>query len=292
MTQQYCLASLAAWLSSTSISHHNLPPPSHSLGLSLYNQWQPSPWDCSTIPMLQLPAAAPSRGPESLSGVCMAMARIACIILVPFTLSQISSFTISLKCFFSVSNNCLDEGIGPLLQFPHPPRAGPVLLMLLFFPLVPTEFCMGLYILFLWSGTPVLSQLVFCMYFCVWRCISGVSMERVVLHIHLLLRHLVLLSHFSLQLLVVFFSLSRSSLNAKKIFCGVSCNYFFLVVIYLLTLFMITLPWRSFLKNVVTLTCTFYGFMVSCSPWGCKESNMTERLMLSLWLYGFRMFLF
>ena len=29
--------------------------------LSLHSQQQPSPWDCSTIPKLQLPAAAPSR---------------------------------------------------------------------------------------------------------------------------------------------------------------------------------------------------------------------------------------
>ena len=31
-------------------------------------------------------------------------------------------------------------GIGPLLQFPHPPRAGPVLLILLFTPLVPSSY--------------------------------------------------------------------------------------------------------------------------------------------------------
>ena len=48
------------------------------------------------------------------------------------------------------------------------------------------------YILFHWSGTPVHSQLVFCMHFCVWRCILDVSAERDVLHVHLLLCHLVL----------------------------------------------------------------------------------------------------
>ena len=31
-------------------------------------------------------------------------------------------------------------GIGPLLQFPHPLRAGPVLLTLLFSPLVPSSY--------------------------------------------------------------------------------------------------------------------------------------------------------
>ena len=74
-----------------------------------------------------------------------------------------------LKCVSSDSDNCPDVGIGPLLQFPHLPRAGPVLLTLLFPPQFfhPTEFCVGLYILFLWSGTPVRSQQVFCMHSCV-----------------------------------------------------------------------------------------------------------------------------
>ena len=92
-----------------------------------------------------------------------------CLILIPFRLPQISCFIFSLKCFSSDSDNCPDVGIGPLLQFPYPLRAGPILLILLF-PLQflhPTEFCMVLYILFHWSGTPVCSQLVFCMYFCV-----------------------------------------------------------------------------------------------------------------------------
>ena len=48
------------------------------------------------------------------------------------------------------------------------------------------------YILSHWSGPPFCSQLVFCMHFCVWRCIPDVFVERDVLHIHLLLRHLVL----------------------------------------------------------------------------------------------------
>ena len=58
--------------------HRHFPPqspPSHRLSSSLCSQQQPSPWDCSTIPKLQLPAAAPSRGPVLLSGICMAVAR-------------------------------------------------------------------------------------------------------------------------------------------------------------------------------------------------------------------------
>ena len=77
---------------------------------------------------------------------------------------------------------------------PHLPRAGAVLLTLLFSPqfLCPTEFCMVLYLLFHCSSTPVCSQLVFCMHFCIWRYISDVSVERDVLYVHLLPRHLVL----------------------------------------------------------------------------------------------------
>ena len=57
-----------------------------------------------------------------------------CLILIPFRLPLISCFTLSLKCFSSDSDNCPDVGIGPLLQFPRPPRVVPVLLILLFSP--------------------------------------------------------------------------------------------------------------------------------------------------------------
>ena len=62
------------------------------------------------------------------------------MILIPFTLPQISSFALSLKCFSSDSDSCPAVGIGPLLQFPHPLRAVPVLLTLLFFCLVPSSY--------------------------------------------------------------------------------------------------------------------------------------------------------
>ena len=58
--------------------HRHFPPrspPSHPLDPSLHSQQQPSPWGCSTVPKLQLPAAAPSKGPASLSGVHRAAAR-------------------------------------------------------------------------------------------------------------------------------------------------------------------------------------------------------------------------
>ena len=64
----------------------------------------------------------------------------ACLILILFRLPQISCFTLSLKCFSAVSDNCPAVGLGPLLQFPYPQRASPVLLTLLFFPLVPSSY--------------------------------------------------------------------------------------------------------------------------------------------------------
>ena len=117
-----------------------------------------------------------------------------CLIPIPFRLPQISCLTLSLKCFSTDSDSCPDVGIGPLLQFPNLPRAGPILLTLLFFPLVLSSYqllCGSLYS-FLWSGTPGHSQLVFCMHFCVLRYILDISVERDVLHVHLLFCYLVL----------------------------------------------------------------------------------------------------
>ena len=109
----------------------------------------------------------------------------------------------------------------PLLQFPHLPRAGGKNSYSPPLPpqfLHPTEFCMILYILFLWSGTPVCSQLVFPMQFCVWRYIPDISLERIVLHIHLLLHHLVLwiLSKLCYQTGVNCIDSPSSSLYSKK----------------------------------------------------------------------------
>ena len=57
--------------------HRHFPSqsPSYPLDLSFHSWQQPSPWDCSTIPKLQLPAAVPSRGSTSLSRICMAAAK-------------------------------------------------------------------------------------------------------------------------------------------------------------------------------------------------------------------------
>ena len=110
-----------------------LSPPSHPFGSSICSQQQPSLWDCSTIPKLQLPATVPSRGP-SVPVQGMYDCGKDCLSLIPFRLPQISWFTLSLKCFFSGSDSCPSVGIGPLLQFPHLLRAGSILLTLLFSP--------------------------------------------------------------------------------------------------------------------------------------------------------------
>ena len=118
-----CLASL----------HRHFPPQSptsHPCDPSLHSQQQPSPWDCPTIPKLQLLCCA-------FQGTCirgMYGCGKDCLILIPFRLPQISCFTLSLKCFSSDSDSCPSVGIRPLLQFPHLLRAGPALLTLLFFP--------------------------------------------------------------------------------------------------------------------------------------------------------------
>ena len=135
VTQQYCLASMAARFTPTGISHHSLLPHIPSSHLFAVNI-SPHP-EIAPQSELQLPATAPS-------GVCMAAARTVwfsfhlILILIPAASDQL--FHSSCKCFSSDSDNCPDVAIKPLLQFPHRPRPGPILLTLLFFPLVPSSY--------------------------------------------------------------------------------------------------------------------------------------------------------
>ena len=117
-----------------------------------------------------------------------------CLILIPFRLPQITCFTFSLKCFSSDSHNWSDVGIRLLLQFPYQLRAGPVLLTLQFFPLVPSSYRVlrdSIYSFPLVRYFYPLSAGVLHALLCL-KCIPGVIMERDVLHVHLLLRLLVL----------------------------------------------------------------------------------------------------
>ena len=99
-------------------------------------------------------------GPSSLSGVCMAVART---VWFSFHLGcHRSAVSLSALMFLLWSDNCPHVGIRPLLQFPHLPRAGPVLLTLLFFPssfILPSFAC---FYIFFSSGQVVLSALSWC----------------------------------------------------------------------------------------------------------------------------------
>ena len=116
-------AVLPCFHDSLAFLHRHFPPqspPSHPQSASP-SQQQPSLWYCSTVPKLHLPAAAPSRG------ICVPVwGMYGCskdrLIPIPFRPSQISCFTLSLKCFSSDADNCPSVGIGLLLQFPHPPK--------------------------------------------------------------------------------------------------------------------------------------------------------------------------
>ena len=131
---------MAAQLSSTCISHHNLLPHIPSISLSTVKS-SPCP---GVVPRSLNFTSQPLRLLGNLhlclGHVCMHVSSKDCLILILFRLPQISYFTFSLKCFSSDSDNCPAVGIGLLLQFAHPLRAGPVLLTLLFFPLVPLSY--------------------------------------------------------------------------------------------------------------------------------------------------------
>ena len=112
---------------STGISHHNLLP------------HLPRSISLQSIAALTstLPKLPPS--PCTFQGTLVPVPGMYdcgkdCLILIPFRLPPISCFILSLKCFSSDSDKCLDVGIGPLLQFPRPPGVVPVLPILLFFP--------------------------------------------------------------------------------------------------------------------------------------------------------------
>ena len=119
------------------MSHHNLRPHIPSIHLSAVNS-----------------SPHPGIAPQSLKSssqllllwgeTVTAQGIYGCVkdylILIPFRLPQTSCFTLSLECFSSDSDNCPAVRIRLLLHFPHLPRTGPVLLTLLFFPLVPPSY--------------------------------------------------------------------------------------------------------------------------------------------------------
>ena len=128
---------MASWLSSTGISHHNLLPHIPSISLSTANS--------SPHPGI---AQQPLNSSSQLLGLSETSIPVQymygwgqdCLILIPFRLPQIRCFTLSLKCFSSDPDNCPDVETEPLLQFPHPPRAGPILPHSHLSPLVPLSY--------------------------------------------------------------------------------------------------------------------------------------------------------
>ena len=240
--------------------HRHFPPqspPSHPLCQSLRSQQQPSPWDCPTIPKLELLAAALSRGSIpgniypwfsekinkidkplvrrtrwrsrwmgylSLSGVFMAAARTVW-------------FSFHLGCHRSaVSHSALN--VSPLTQTiapmwdqtfasvppPTEGRSSPANTP----GLPPSSFILlsfaWVYIFF--SSADRYSQLVFCMHFCVWRCIPDVAMERDVLHVHLLLCRLVLLTK-CLSILFIF-SENQLLISLASFCCCCFLDFYFI----------------------------------------------------------------
>ena len=137
MTQQYHLASMAARFSSTGISHHSLIPHILSIHLSTAN----SSLRPGIVPKSLNSSSQPLHLPGDL-GPCLGYVWLwqGLSDSQSIRLSQISYFTLSLKCFSSDSDHCPDVGIRPLFQFPQLLRAVLVLLTLLFFTLVPLPY--------------------------------------------------------------------------------------------------------------------------------------------------------
>ena len=141
--------------------HRHFPgqsPPSHPLDLSLHSQQQSHFRIAPHFLKLQLLATMPSRGPVSLTGVHMAAAWT---VWFSFHGCQRSAVSLSaLDVSPLTQDSCPHVGLGPLLQFPHPPRAGPTLL---FFP--PSSFILlsfARFCIFFSAGQVLLSTLSWC----------------------------------------------------------------------------------------------------------------------------------
>ena len=118
MTQQYRLASTAAWLSSTGISHHSLlphVPSTHpcTVNTSPHPGIAPQSPNSSSQP-LRLPAVPHSRRGKHGCGKGR--------LILPFRLPQLSCFSLSLECFSSASDSCPHVGQDPC--FSSPPAEG------------------------------------------------------------------------------------------------------------------------------------------------------------------------
>ena len=154
------------WAGFSVFLHGHFPPqftPSHPLDPSLCSQQQPSPWDCTTIPKFQLPATA-------LSRVYMTVART-----VWFSFGSgchrpaVSLSALSVSPLTRTIAPCGDQtpaSVAPPTEGRASPTNTPIFPLSSF--ILPSFKSVGLYILFSWSSTPVCSERMLCMQFCVW----------------------------------------------------------------------------------------------------------------------------
>ena len=166
---------------------------------SLWSEKQSSPWDCSPIPTLQLPAITRSSGLAFLSGVCRVTSQIVCVGLTLFRLSHISCFTLQQFWMLPLGPNWLPQMWGSHRCFSFPtcwvhvwPCSLCSLCSSFFLPSFILLSFVWLYI-FLSGGQGLLPasaraphdllHLIF--------CVPDTSMERDVPLVHLLLRYLV-----------------------------------------------------------------------------------------------------
>ena len=186
----YEVRPMTAWLSSTGISHHDLLPHIPLICLSADSSSPPQSLNSSSQ-LLCLPGDQ-HQGMYVCSKDWLILFHLGCHRSeVPLSALNVSPLT------QTTAPMCGDRIPASVFQ-PTKGRSSPTNTLVSITPpptqfLHPTEFSVVLYILFHRSGTPIHPQLVSCMHFCVWRCIPDVSMERDVLHLHLLLCHLVLL---------------------------------------------------------------------------------------------------
>ena len=95
--------------------HRHFPPqspPSHPLHKSLRNEQQPSPWDCSTTPKLQLLACAFQKTGVPVWG--MYGCGKDCLMLIPFRLPQTSLVAQSVKNLPAVRRPGFDLWVGKI----------------------------------------------------------------------------------------------------------------------------------------------------------------------------------
>ena len=174
--------------------HRHFPPwspPSHPLNLSLHSQQQPLPWDCSTVPKLQLPATVASRVPAFLSRTCMAATRT---VWFSFHLGcHRSAVSLSALNVSPLTQTIAQCGVWTPASVPTPAKGRSIPTNTPGFPPVPSSYLVFLGSIYSFPlvryscmlSTDVLHALLFL------KVYPDVSVERHELHIYLLLCHVV-----------------------------------------------------------------------------------------------------